>query len=1355
MEVNDEGRIFDPRLECMLSGPSPPTWSDAALAFGETSLPGLSAKLVSHRDVHPYSQPILPEGCLSAPAARIMEIMKPGLASPLALGQAVASAWLARHSFPREAFAEAAEACMLGMLRPRSKRGFTTRRLDVITSTLVIIRTVLDLQFELLHRGRRPAKWAARIARLMLPSDLQLLVQDSPIMVMRLRYLLTGISPEGDGVVYALCASAAFYIGKTIRVRSGGHPGVAARFSEHVRALLHPAHPDGGRPRYKMLRAEGLRALRFFPVLVTSTPAQALAAEGIAIKAEAPSANRREVEDTSFFRMQGAAVRFKGSRRRPPSWLRRRERHSHGGSPLTSLWTSPIVLAALAKAGRPSAADRVYPGALGLQVGFSELYRAQQRRAFALHGSVGPLSIFLPEQGFLFLCYAAAQQRKVGFPSGWSRDRCASFLYGRVRELGLVAHPSKRAKAGRLLARMLRAHRLPPHVVPPARIEGSSARFLRPQLVRAMSSMASALRCQPAREWLRGHLRIAVSASRKWSQRATAPRVCPELRRQDLLSMSSNELGRALGLSSLSACDGPWRLPMWPSQRSVVSGATVALARWATRSGAPASRASRGCADLRHAARRRLEEFPLPPCPRAWAALQEPLEQFCAPGYVLFPDDKEPSRMWRARSEQLHANLLQGLLLDRGTWQPTELSLDTLRALELARGLAGLPSWLRAGASPLAAQVRPPTMFPLCKSKCYAPTGQRLCAKPRHSCMRRVVNCAGLPFRHGWRIAARALRGILMFLGLSCEVFDPTLMRPLLDDGVARARSNQTASCLRCACSLTRPSVVTADVDQAFEACSSSLVWSAFVHFATIFRERFATSFIMVSRGSRPRYKMGARGFGGAAFCMQLDVLGHAVLAYTFCTFVACGDMVFRLAGIAMGGILGTVCVAYVLGAAEHRWISDSAAHARAGFRFQRPPLDYMLFLRFVDDVLLISYALCPGCLLAFASSAYPVRLSPCSGFGPPGESHVWTDIVIMQRGWDLFLAHKNPNRDWLFRRGPRQKTSFDPWPGSPPLGFAALRARICGRLHRCSQLGFSPALQALRVSEDILEMWLSGYPLALLRALAHSLPASPASLRLRHLMRGAMRQDRADRQHRQWPQWDAQAQKKQDERPPPPHTPRHERDPQRFADRTKTKKKRRDPSSSSSSSSDSKARRRQRRVDKAAALLSRHDPDYQTFLRQAEENRKQEHVNQQAEAFRMALQGTFDAMVVQSPLGAPVLPACSQPQVPQAPPTPQAPPVVEQPRVAAPSGGHSGPPAPSDELSVLQARFLEAEFGHSLAISDRKVEAVIALLIPLLKATKNNKSAVALVTRLAPGTTYPAKLLDRARLVVDLVHKQ
>jgi hypothetical protein len=205
--------------------------------------------------------------------------------------------------------------------------------------------------------------------------------------------------------------------------------------------------------------------------------------------------------------------------------------------------------------------------------------------------------------------------------------------------------------------------------------------------------------------------------------------------------------------------------------------------------------------------------------------------------------------------------------------------------------------------------------------------------------------------------------------------------------------------------------------------------------------------------------------------------------------------------------------------------------------------------------------------------------------------------------------------------------------------------------------LGLSPAMQALRASEDILEMWLSGYPIALLRALAHSLPASPATLRLRRLMRSAMRQVRVERQHRQWPQWGAQTPKEQGRRAaPPPRTPRREHDPLRYTSRSRTTKKRRLPSSSSSSGSDSKARRRRRRVGKAAALLSRHVLDYQTFLRQAEDDRKPERINQQAEAFRMALQGSFDAVVGESPLGAPPLPSCSPPQGPQAPPAPQVP---------------------------------------------------------------------------------------------------
>ena len=76
------------------------------------------------------------------------------------------------------------------------------------------------------------------------------------------------------GLVYLLQG----YIGKASLRRSGGHSGLAARLSEHLQALLHPAHKEGMRLRYRMMRKDGLRMLRFMPVLQVGSTAQALAA---------------------------------------------------------------------------------------------------------------------------------------------------------------------------------------------------------------------------------------------------------------------------------------------------------------------------------------------------------------------------------------------------------------------------------------------------------------------------------------------------------------------------------------------------------------------------------------------------------------------------------------------------------------------------------------------------------------------------------------------------------------------------------------------------------------------------------------------------------------------------------------------------------------------------------------------------------------------------------------------------------------------------------------------------------------------------------------------------------------------
>ena len=54
-------------------------------------------------------------------------------------------------------------------------------------------------------------------------------------------------------------------------------------------------------------------------------------------------------------------------------------------------------------------------------------------------------------------------------------------------------------------------------------------------------------------------------------------------------------------------------------------------------------------------------------------------------------------------------------------------------------------SWLRRGRPVTTGQVKFPTVFPWVRGKCFGVTGHRTCEKRGHSCVRRVVDCAGAP----------------------------------------------------------------------------------------------------------------------------------------------------------------------------------------------------------------------------------------------------------------------------------------------------------------------------------------------------------------------------------------------------------------------------------------------------------------------------------------------------------------------------------------------------------------------------------------------------------------------------------
>ena len=93
---------------------------------------------------------------------------------------------------------------------------------------------------------------------------------------------------DGEGVVhggwlYVLYNSKSHYIGKTAILREDGLPGAAARICEHIRAFLRPHIHEGDKARYRILRGDGLRALRFIPVFQCDSAESLAASEYVAI----------------------------------------------------------------------------------------------------------------------------------------------------------------------------------------------------------------------------------------------------------------------------------------------------------------------------------------------------------------------------------------------------------------------------------------------------------------------------------------------------------------------------------------------------------------------------------------------------------------------------------------------------------------------------------------------------------------------------------------------------------------------------------------------------------------------------------------------------------------------------------------------------------------------------------------------------------------------------------------------------------------------------------------------------------------------------------------------------------------
>ena len=219
------------------------------------------------------------------------------------------------------------------------------------------------------------------------------------------------------------------------------------------------------------------------------------------------------------------------------------------------------------------------------------------------------------------------------------------------------------------------------------------------------------------------------------------------------------------------------------------------------------------------------EEFVPEAKPPLWDQMEQPMRGVMHQGWALIGDDRDAGKVWRVRPEEMFLHMTSAMLDDPATWCPwPDLHPDQVVSYMWARSKLGLPGWLRKSAAPT---CRPPSVFPLVKSKCFLDDGTRRCTKVAHSCWRRVIDCSGLPFARGWKAIARAARAVVRTSGLSRELFNIAQLRPELQEGLLRLNAPPVCKCSRCGAALQGITIVTADIDQAFEACPAEAVLPA------------------------------------------------------------------------------------------------------------------------------------------------------------------------------------------------------------------------------------------------------------------------------------------------------------------------------------------------------------------------------------------------------------------------------------------------------------------------------------------------------------------------------------------------
>ena len=527
---------------------------------------------------------------------------------------------------------------------------------------------------------------------------------------------------------------------------------------------------------------------------------------------------------------------------------------------------------------------------------------------------------------------------------------------------------TKRFLASRTIGYLLRRNQLFPLQVPPLKVHPMFRRrigVIRKAVYRSLQQVRNAY----SRMWIVARLRVCFFKARIWH---STLRVKADIESFDLAQLrhqTKEELGQLATMPSLRAITAPWRLGRWPTTAHVRRQTILQSRCWTRQCQLP----SRARGALTTFWLEFLGAWHLPRPPETWREYELVMRGAAKRGRTLVPDDRDPAKAWSVRTEELVCHLLVSTLEDK-MWsqRPGIQPAGVLQWLH-GRAFLGIPGFLRKHVRPTGdRQCSAPLMFGFVKSKCFTDEGARLCVKAGHSCVRRVLDMSCIPNARGWKTMARAIRGTVADTGLGKEVFACRDVVPRLREKVEALRYEVPAKAWKgdwtcpCCCSPTAPGLKmgTMDIDQAFEACQSSTVLPAWATISAAYNRKHCGIPIQVKRGRRNILRHGTKGFSRQWWSVGSVAIVRALLAATTLTLVVLAGMVLEMTGLSIGGVMSSAAVSVRLAAEESEFTSDSG-HEK-----------HMDWLRYVDDMLSMSFVMCCECQIRVLQKVFQEKLS-------------------------------------------------------------------------------------------------------------------------------------------------------------------------------------------------------------------------------------------------------------------------------------------------------------------------------------------------------------------------------------------